>query len=39
MMKLRVGSKFHGYFTLRVEVSMGWIINGLKCIWFEVYMG
>jgi len=29
-MKMRVGLACLGYFTLRVDVSMGWNVNGLK---------
>ena len=29
-MKMRVGLTRLGYFTLRIEVSMGWSVNGLK---------
>jgi len=32
-MKMRVGLTCLGYFTLRVEVSMGWSVYGLKCLW------
>ena len=24
-----------GYFTLRIEVSIGWIVSGLKCQWLK----